>query len=134
MTSDDIRLAESQRAGLVEHHGIDCAEGLHVSSAFHHGSPVRRPPDGAQYGQRRAGGDAARAGNDDHGDGRAHVVRQRKGDERRCQGDVHQPCGHAVGEFLDGSARLLGFLHRVDDPAENRVGPSLSVLTSSMPD
>ena len=73
--SRHIRFAESECAGLVEHHGVDRAERFHVAPALDDCSALRRPANRAQDGQRRAGGDAAGAGDNDYGDRGAQIMR-----------------------------------------------------------
>ncbi len=122
---DDLRSAKSEGAGFVEHYYIGVTEALEITSTLDDHAFLRRAADGAQNGQGSAGGDAAGARNDDHGDCRTRVARDPERECRAGQRKIYQVAREPVGDFLDRSARMLRPLNQFDDPSECRVGSNL---------
>ncbi|HUM13915.1 MAG TPA: hypothetical protein VLT82_23405 [Myxococcaceae bacterium] len=117
---DDVRSTEGHRSSLVQHDGVDGPERLERKAAFDDGPRPRRTSDGTQDGERRAGGDAARPGDDDHGNSGPSVSGD---DECQCCGtesEVDQVTGKTVRDALDGRSILLGTLDGLEDSAERR--------------
>jgi len=84
-------------------------------------APARRAADRPEDRKRRAGRDAAGAGDDDDRDRRAHIVRQQIGERGGAQRKVDEIAGETVREALHRSTRALGLLHRLDDLAVTRI-------------
>ena len=116
-----LRVAERQRAGLVEDDGVHPPEHLEVDAPLHDRALPGRAADGAQDRERRPGRDPARAGDDDDGDRRARVAREDEGQSGRAEREVDEVAREAVGRLLDRCARLLGALDGLDDLRERRV-------------
>ena len=93
-----------------------------MCAIFHEGTGAGDASDGGENGERRPRGDAARAGDDHHGDRRFEIARDHIGDHRTAESEVDQPCGQTIGEALHRWVRRLRLTHRVDDAAVGRVG------------
>ena len=128
---DDLGLAAGQRAGLVEHDGVE-RRGLLERHRVLEQDAALGAEAGADHDRRRGREpERVRAGDDDDGDGEQqrllHVAaddevpdgeRQAAADER----DEHQPERGAVGEALAGRLGVLGLLDELDDLRERGVG------------
>src|ERR1035438_5118706 len=120
-----FRIAERQRSGLIENHGVHLAQRFEVQAALHYGALMGRAADSSEYRKRRTGGDAASSGDDNNRDSGANVVRDQECDYSGGEGEVNQVAGEAVGCFLDRRARLLGVFDGFDDFAEDGVAAKL---------
>jgi len=69
-----FRIAERQRSGLIENHGVHLAQRFEIQAALDDGALMGRAADCAEYRERRTGGDTASSGDDDDRDGGAGVV------------------------------------------------------------
>ena len=85
------------------------------------GAKPGRAADAAKYGERRAGGNAAGASDDDHRDRRIDVVRDQEGQGGGAEREVDEITGQSVSEMLDRSTGFLSPLDRLDDLAVARV-------------
>ena len=117
----DLRAPIRQRARLVDDNGIDATQRLKVQTTLDDRPKARRAADGAEDGERRAGCDAAGAGDDDHRDRRSQIVSDQIGHRGRPKGKIHEIAGKPIGESLHGSPRPLGTLDGLDDLAVTRV-------------
>ena len=127
----DLGLALGQRAGLVDHDGVDLLQPLERFGVLDQDAQARAAADADH--DRHRGGEAqgARAGDDQHRDGGDQAVGERgrrapqpPGHERE-RGDRdhrrHEPAGDLVGEPLDRRARALRLGHHLDDAREHRL-------------
>ncbi len=120
---DEGHLAGRDRAGLVEHDGVDAPGVLeHVGALDQDAEP--RPAPGA-HEQRRGRGEAQRAGagDDEHGDGDLERPRRLAGGDPPAgegQRGEHQHDGHEDGRHPVGQAlhRGLGGLRALDEPGD----------------
>ncbi len=71
--------AEGERTGLVEHHGIDLAQGLKVNASLDDGAKAGGTADATENSKWRAGGDTTSAGDDDHRDRGIDVASDQEG-------------------------------------------------------
>ena len=117
----NFRTPEGESAGLVDNHHIDPPKGFKMHAAFHDRAQTRATADSAQDGQRRSGGYAARAGDDDHRD-RGDDIAGDQVSERRCaEGEVDEISGQPVGQPLYRRARAFGAFDSLDNLAITRV-------------
>src|SRR6266436_7083131 len=80
-----------------------------------------RAADAAENGERRAGGDATGAGDDDDRDRRVDIARDQECQDGCTERKINKIAGQAVSETLDRGAGFLGPLDRLDDLAVTRV-------------
>ncbi len=127
----DARPAGRERARLVEDHGVDATGRLERGAATDEHARVGRPTGAHHHRGRRGQAHGARAGDDEHADGRHERVRQgrlrsedppdHEGDRCQHQHQGHEPLGDAVGHALDGGLGALGLADHAHDLAEHRV-------------
>ena len=127
----DLGLALGQRAGLVDHDGVDLLQPLERFRVLDQDAQARAAAD-AHHDRHRGGkAQGAGAGDDQHRDGGDQAVGERgrrapqpPGNERD-RGDRdhrrHEPAGDLVGEPLDRRARALRLGHHLDDAREHRL-------------
>ena len=130
---DEGHLAGGDRAGLVEHDGVDRARGLQDLGALDE-QPELGAAAGADHQRGRGGqSERARAGDDEHGDGGGERERgalagaepeAERGDGERDD-DGHEDARDAVGEPLDRRLAGLGVLDQAGDLRERGVGADL---------
>ena len=127
---DERHLAGGDRAGLVQHDGVDPAGGLQHLGALDQDAELGAPAGADQQRGRRGEAQRARAGDDQHGD--------RGGERRRGAGpgaepepergrgerdhDRHEHPGDPVGEALHGGLAVLGVLDELRHLGELGVG------------
>ena len=127
----DRRPSDGQRAGLVED------DGAHVTGAFERVATTDEDAGlgraaGADHDRRRRGqAHGARAGDDEHGDGRDEPEREARfrtedqpgdeGDGGQDQDDGHEDRADAVGQRLDGRLRALRLLDHAHDLRQDGV-------------
>ena len=111
---DEARLALGQRAGLVDHDGVDLLHDLERLGALDQDARLGAAAGGHHDGDRRGEAERARAGDDQHGDG----VHERIGQARLGAPEAprerrhrrhrhhrrHEPRGDDVGQALDRRA------------------------------
>ena len=118
-----------QRAGLVEHDRVDAARRLEDLRALDEQPELGAAAGADEQRRRRREAERARAGDDQHGDGRgerdAGLARADPEAERRGgdhEDDRHEDRRDAVGEPLDGRLAGLRARHERADLRERRVG------------
>ena len=121
-----------QRAGLVEHHGIDLGETLQRRRRLQQHAPAQQTTRCDHLHRRHGEPERARAGDDQH----RHRVEQRDlpggtrkqgpPEERRKRQAVHRggvQGGEAIGQHHVPGAPLLRELHQAHDLGEQRAFP-----------
>ena len=125
----ELRAALGERARLVQRDEVDGGEPLQRVAAAEEHAALGRAAGADEHGGRGGEPERARAGDDEHRDGRHERVREagaeRQPDARRDHGDAehdrHEDRRDAVGEALDGRAPPLRLAHEPDDARQGRV-------------
>ena len=112
--------AGGERAGLVEHHGVDRAQLFQRRGVFNENAQLRAPSRARHNGRGRGKPQCARAGNHQHAHGGLHGKRgafaeyaPQNGRRQRKQNDQrHKYGGHAVGRARNRRLGRARFLHQ----------------------
>jgi hypothetical protein len=132
--SDHLGLAACQRAGLVEHDGVEAGGLFEPHGVLEEDSPLRAESRADHDGRRRRKAERVRAGDDHDGDGKQerllHVaaddeVPDGESEAAADEGDEHQPERGLVCQALAGRLGVLGLLYELDDLRERGVGADL---------
>ena len=132
---DDFRLAFGERAGLVDHQRVDLLHALERLGVLDQHAGLRAAPDADHDRHRRRKAERARAGDDQHRDGRDQRIGEarlraedrpcREGDQRDRDHQRHEPGRHLIGEALDRRARALRGRDHLDDLRQHGVAADL---------
>ncbi len=121
MQRDDLRLAQRERARLVQDDRVDHPEQLDEDAPLDDRTLPSRAPNRPQDRKRCPGGYPACARHDDDGDRRPGIACQDEGQSGRAQREVDEVPGETVGRLLNRCPRLLSALDGLDDLGERRV-------------
>jgi hypothetical protein len=126
-----FRPALGQRAGLVDHEGVDPFQPLQRFGIADQNSRPRATADPDHDRHRRGEAERTRTGDDQHGDGgnqrkceawlrpEHHPGNERQ--QRRRKHGGHEPARNPVGQLLDRRARALRLRHQIDDPRQHGI-------------
>ena len=115
--------AIGQSARLIKNDRVDGRERLEVQPALDDRTELRGASNRAEDRQRRSRRNATRTGNDDHRNGRAHIVGDQKRESSGSEREVNQIARETICNSLNGSARFFRPLHCIYDLAECSVTP-----------
>ena len=94
------RRAVGQRAGLVEDHGVDLGEALHMGAALDDDAGARRMRHRGEHGGRRGDADAGAVIDDHERQETVEIAGQRRRADRQAECRHDQPVGELLGVVL----------------------------------
>jgi len=110
-----------QRPCFIQQDRVDLGELFEIQAAFDDRSLMRCSADAPEDRKRCPGRDSTRPCHDNHGDCGANVVRKQESHDGGAHGEVYEVSCEAVGNTLNGCARLLGFFNSANDFSEGCV-------------
>ena len=131
----DARLALGERAGLVDHQGVDLLEPFKGLGTLDQDTRLRTASHAHHDRHRRGETQRAGARDDKNGDGRDQAIREARlrspnrprseGQKGRKNHGRHEPGRDLVRQPLNGRAAALGLRHHLHDLREHRVAADL---------
>ena len=115
------RLADGERAGLVENHHVRFGEQFEIDAALDQNAVAGRAGDGGDHDERRGEAEFGGRGEDQQGDDFADVVRDEIDAQQEDEDDGDEPRGDFIRELLHRCLEFLRALHQRDDPREHRL-------------
>ena len=120
---DHLGHAVGQRAGLVEHDGVDLGQPLHVAAAFDDDAGTGGMRHRCQHAGRRRDADAGAVVDDDQREEAIDVGGQHRAAEREAEGRQHQPVGETFRVVLHPRVADRRVVDELGDLAGGGAGP-----------